>query len=249
MSTHEAVREVVRKSEERGAVNFDWLKSYHSFSFGHYYDPKWMGFQNLRVINDDIILGENGFDFHPHKNMEIITFMLQGELTHQDSMGNKEVITSGDIQVMTAGTGVVHSEWNHSKETTKLLQIWVLPNAQNLAPRYQQINFKKLFDEQKRVSLAGVKDHYPIKLNADLNLDHIRLKSNESIELTDINSGGVYLHVYQGEFEVNGKKLLAGDALMFEQNTPTALKLSGIQKENSLLFFQTDAKLPNNGGF
>ena len=235
-------KEIIRKSNERGAVNFDWLKSYHSFSFGHFYDPNWMGFQNLRVINDDSVLGENGFDFHPHKNMEILTFMLQGELTHQDSMGNKEVIRPGDIQVMTAGTGVVHSEWNHSKETTKLLQIWVLPNALNLKPRYEQINFSDKFDQARLVPLAGINDQYPIKLNANLDLSHLRLNTDEKIVLSSEQAKGVYLHVYQGEFEINGKILQAGDAYMLNTETPTELSLVGLKNKSSLLFFQTEAQ-------
>lgn len=237
-----ATTATIRKAQERGAVNFDWLKSFHSFSFGHYYDQNWMGFQNLRVINDDTILGENGFDFHPHKNMEIITFMLQGELTHQDSMGNKEVIRPGDIQVMTAGTGVVHSEWNHGKETTKLLQIWVLPNHMELKPRYEQINFQELFDQKTLVPLAGVNKDFPIKLNANLNLSHVRLKAGEKLILNNDNAKGVYFHVYQGEIEINGTKLYAGDALMFNTNEEVEFNLLGNLDKSSLLFFQTDAQ-------
>lgn len=233
---------IIRKAQERGAVNFDWLKSYHSFSFGHYYDPNWMGFQNLRVINDDTILGENGFDFHPHKNMEIITFMLQGELTHQDSMGNKEVIKPGDIQVMTAGTGVVHSEWNRSPETTKLLQIWVLPNGMELKPRYEQINFQEQFDQKALVPLAGIGNDFPIKLNADLNLSHVRLNTGEILKVTNGKAKGVYFHVYQGEIEIDGKKFVTGDAFMLNTRGEQEFQLKGNLEKSSLLFFMTSAQ-------
>ncbi len=211
---------VVRKSHERGFVNMGWLKSYHSFSFGEYHDPKWMGFKKLRVINDDFIAAYNGFGMHPHRDMEIITFMREGELTHQDSMGNKEVIRTGDIQVMTAGTGVLHSEENQSSTNTQLLQIWVLPDRLGHKPRYEQKNF---LDELKCTGLkplAGTKDEMPIKLNANVNLYHGRLQ-NQDLENLPIN---FYLHVYEGELELSsGEKLVAGDALMTDAGSEIKL--------------------------
>lgn len=234
--------ENIRKSQERGKVDFGWLKSFHSFSFGHYYDPKWMGFQNLRVINDDLVAGENGFDFHPHKNMEIITFMLQGELTHQDSMGNKEVIRRGDIQVMTAGTGVMHSEWNYGKEATKLLQIWILPNAMELKPRYEQINFQDKFQTEQFTLVAGTKENMPIKLNADANLYHMNLKNDESLNFKS-EEKGIYLHVYQGSLKVNDTEIKAGDALMIDQLGLKNLTFQSTTEKTQALLFELNSPL------
>lgn len=229
--------ETIRKSQERGKVDFGWLKSFHSFSFGHYYDPNWMGFQNLRVINDDYVAGENGFDFHPHKNMEIITFMLQGELTHQDSMGNKEVIRRGDIQVMTAGTGVMHSEWNYGKEGTKLLQIWVLPNAMELKPRYEQINFQDKFQTEKITMVAGLKEDMPIKLNADVNLYHINLAREEVMNF-ESKEKGIYIHVYNGSLIINDKEIQAGDAYMVGNKELKNLTIKSTSEKSQALIFE-----------
>ncbi|KGN69177.1 pirin family protein [Porphyromonas gulae] len=130
---------VIHKSETRGRVNFGWLQSFHTFSFGNYYDPERIHFGALRVINDDTVAAGRGFDKHPHDNMEIISIPLEGDLEHKDTLGNIAVIKQGDIQVMSAGTGIQHSEYNKNKDRlTKFLQIWIFPNKQNVAPRYDQ---------------------------------------------------------------------------------------------------------------
>ena len=131
---------VIHKANQRGHADFGWLDSYHSFSFGNYYDPEKIHFGALRVLNDDVVIGGRGFGFHPHDNMEIISIPLEGDLEHKDSLGSQAVIRSGDVQVMSAGTGIVHSEYNQSKtEPVKFLQIWIVPSRQNVKPRYDQI--------------------------------------------------------------------------------------------------------------
>ena len=144
----------IRASGERGYANRGWLDSYHSFSFADYYDPNWMGFSVLRVINEDVIAPAKGFGMHSHDNMEIITYVLQGNLAHKDSLGNTEVIRQGHVQRMTAGTGITHSEFNASDaEPVHLLQIWILPNQQGLAPSYEDGFFT---DAQKHKSMVFV---------------------------------------------------------------------------------------------
>lgn len=130
---------IIRKAEERGHNVISWLDSWHSFSFGHYYDPKWQGFNGLLVVNEDFIAPSMGFGMHPHRDMEILTFVISGELRHEDSMGNLGIIRPGEIQVMSAGTGIYHSEYNNRQtDRTHLLQIWVLPDRKNHKPRYDQ---------------------------------------------------------------------------------------------------------------
>ena len=146
----------VRKSEERGYANHGWLRSYHSFSFANYYDPEFMGWGNLRVINDDHVEAGSGFGEHSHSNMEIITYVLSGRLAHKDSMGNVETINPGEVQRMSAGTLVVHSEFNHSKDaTTHLLQIWIEPNVKNIEPSYEQKTISHISKEGKLALIAS----------------------------------------------------------------------------------------------
>ncbi len=205
----------VRKSEERGHANHGWLDSWHSFSFADYYDPQHMGFGALRVINEDCIAPGSGFGAHGHRNMEIISYVLDGELAHQDSMGNGSVIRPGDVQRMSAGTGVMHSEYNHAQDrTTHFLQIWIEPGTFGLAPGYEE----KRFDEAQkrgRLCLIAAPDgqegtvvvHQDVRLYAGL-FDGV-----ERAELPISAGRHTYVHVARGEIVVNGIALKAGDAL------------------------------------
>jgi len=205
----------LRRSNERGHANHGWLDAHHSFSFADYYDPQHMGFGTLRVLNDDRISAGMGFGTHGHKDMEIITYVLEGELAHKDSMGNGSVIRPGDVQRMSAGSGVMHSEFNHSQDsTTHLLQIWIEPKVRGIAPGYEE---KRFPSDQKRGRLCliassdgqdgSVMLHQDIKLYAGL------FDGDESASLNIPNGHKIYVHVARGEISVNGKTLGEGDAL------------------------------------
>lgn len=210
----------IRKAEDRGKANLGWLETWHSFSFAEYYDPKHMGFADLRVINDDVIAAGRGFPTHPHQDMEIITYVLDGALEHRDSMGNGSVINPGDVQRMSAGTGVTHSEFNHSKEDpVHLLQIWVLPNQKGHEPGYEQKHFS---DDEKRGKLRLIASHQGDEGSVSLNQD-VRIFAgliNGDEEAThDLNESRVaWIHVARGEVQVNGEKLKAGDGASIEDS-------------------------------
>ncbi|MFJ7567998.1 pirin family protein [Herminiimonas sp. NPDC097707] len=205
----------IRKSEDRGHANHGWLDSYHSFSFAEYYDEKHMGFGPLRVINEDRVHAGGGFGTHGHRDMEIISYVLEGELAHKDSMGTGSVIRPGDVQRMSAGTGVRHSEFNHAKDqTTHFLQIWIQPNVTGIPPSYEEKNFST---EEKRGRLrliaspdgedGSVLIHQDAKLYAGL------FDGAEAASLTIAAGRLAYVHVARGTVTVNGVELKAGDAL------------------------------------
>jgi hypothetical protein len=204
-----------RKSEDRGHANHGWLDSYHTFSFADYYDPKEMGFGPLRVINEDWIDAGTGFGTHGHKDMEIITYVLEGELGHKDSIGNGSVIRPGDVQRMSAGTGIRHSEFNHAEDKqTHLLQIWIEPNAYGIEPGYEEKHFDA---KQKRGQLRliaspdGQDDSVTIHQDARL---YVGLFDGAERAGIDVAVGRrAYLHVARGEIQANGIALSAGDAL------------------------------------
>jgi len=215
----------VRKSQERGYADHGWLKSFHSFSFAGYYDPAHMGFGNLRVINEDRVAGGSGFGTHGHKDMEIISYVLSGELAHKDSMGNVETIPPGDVQRMSAGRGVMHSEFNHKKdETTHFLQIWIEPNVRGIVPGYEQKSFSAA-DKRGRLRLLVSPDGADgsLKLHADARLYAGLIDGNESAELAIDPKRKSYVHLVRGELEVNGRKLATGDAAMLEGESQLAL--------------------------
>ena len=208
----------LRKSQDRGYADHGWLKSYHSFSFAGYYDPAHMGWGNLRVINEDRIAPGTGFGKHGHRDMEIISYVLSGELAHQDSMGNIVAIPPGDVQRMSAGTGVMHSEFNHAKDrTTHFLQIWIEPNVTGIAPGYEQ---KTIPDAQKRGRLRLVASpdgaQGSVTIHADASLHAGLLDGAETAELALAPGRKGYVHLVRGTLEVNGRRLDAGDAALLE---------------------------------
>jgi redox-sensitive bicupin YhaK (pirin superfamily) len=205
----------IRTSEQRGHANRGWLDSYHSFSFANYYDPNWMGFSVLRVINEDVIAPAQGFGMHSHDNMEIITYVLQGNLAHKDSLGNTEVIRQGHVQRMTAGTGITHSEFNASDvEPVHLLQIWILPNQQSLPPSYED----GFFSEHNQWCLLASEDaaQGSLKVHQDMQLWASKLSERNQLDYVLKQSRSAYLQVASGSVEIEGKQLNAGDATMFD---------------------------------
>lgn len=226
----------VRKGSDRGYANHGWLESYHSFSFAEYFDRKHMHFSVLRVINDDVIAPAKGFGMHPHNDMEIITYLLQGELQHADSLGNTSVIKAGDVQRMTAGTGVVHSEMNASDtEQVHLLQIWILPERLNLPPGYEEKHFsheKKL--NQWCLIADGAGCDGALKVNQDMQLYATILDPTAVLSYKFAAKRSVYMQVAQGNVTVNGQALAAGDALMM--NGASELVLEASTQTELLLF-------------
>ncbi len=204
----------IRKSQERGYADHGWLKSYHSFSFAGYYDADHMGFGNLRVINEDRIAPGMGFGTHGHSDMEIISYVLSGNLAHKDSMGNVKGIPPGDVQRMSAGTGVQHSEFNHAKDQeTHFLQIWIEPNISGISPSYEQKTFAKA-DKQGKLKLVasstGAEGSVTIHANADLYAG--LFDKGEEASLTLATNHKSYVHLVRGELKVNGVVLRTGDA-------------------------------------
>lgn len=204
----------LRKSQERGYADHGWLKSFHSFSFAGYYDPEHMGFGNLRVINEDRIDPGTGFGTHGHRDMEIISYVLSGELAHRDTLGNVKGIPPGDVQRMSAGRGVMHSEFNHAKDrTTHFLQIWIEPNVTGIEPSYEQKSFA---DAEKRGKLRLVASpdgaQGSVLIHADARLYAGLFDGAERATLALDAARPVYVHVVRGEVSVNGTRLATGDA-------------------------------------
>ncbi|WP_096699719.1 pirin family protein [Polaromonas sp. AER18D-145] len=207
-----------RLSSQRGYADHGWLKSFHSFSFAGYYDPAHMGFGNLRVINEDRIAAGKGFGTHGHRDMEIISYVLSGELAHKDSMGNVKGIPPGDVQRMSAGTGVQHSEFNHAEgQTTHFLQIWIEPNVTGIPPSYEQKSFS---DSDKRGALRLVASpdgaQGSVTIHADASVYAGLFDGDETADMALNPQRKTYVHLVRGELQVNGQPLKAGDALMLE---------------------------------
>jgi redox-sensitive bicupin YhaK (pirin superfamily) len=215
----------LRKSQERGFADHGWLKSYHSFSFANYYDPQHMGFGNLRVINEDRIAPGTGFGTHGHRDMEIISYVLDGNLAHKDTLGNVKGIPPGDVQRMSAGTGVQHSEFNHANDqTTHFLQIWIQPNVTGIPASYEQKTFGDA-EKRGRLRLVASPDgaEASVLVHADARMYAGLFDQGESFSLTLDPERKAYVHVVRGELEVNGKRVAAGDAAMLEKEAQVQL--------------------------
>ncbi|MBD2214821.1 pirin family protein [Calothrix sp. FACHB-156] len=206
---------VVHDSNSRGHTRINWLDSYHTFSFGSFYNPDQMGFRSLRVINDDTVIGGAGFGTHGHRDMEILTYVLSGALEHKDSLGTGSVILPGDAQIMSAGTGITHSEYNHSKtEPVHFLQIWILPNKQGLSPRYDQKAFS-VEEKRGQLRLIAAKDGRDgaVTIHQDVDIYASVLKSGDVVNYHVNSDRYAWLHVAQGTATLNGKELKAGDGV------------------------------------
>ncbi|HBR94366.1 MAG TPA: quercetin 2,3-dioxygenase [Opitutae bacterium] len=226
------------RSEERMHSDFDWLNSRHSFSFGGHYDPERMGFGPLRVVNDDIIAPSGGFPSHPHRDMEIITLVLDGQLQHKDSLGNGRVIQTGDIQYMSAGSGVVHSEFNPSADQpVHIMQIWIQPSETGLEPRYADQPMLGAVDNEWKLILSpdGREDSMAIRQDADLRT--LRLSEGKSVSyVSDSERRGYWIFVLQGAVQVGGEQLLRGDSLALTDVADLDFVQQGTEVAQVMLF-------------
>jgi redox-sensitive bicupin YhaK (pirin superfamily) len=226
----------IRRSDERGHANHGWLDTHFSFSFADYYDLRFMGFRNLRVINEDYIEPSQGFPTHGHRDMEIITYVISGELSHRDSMGNGETIFPNEVQRMTAGTGVLHSEYSSPTDRTHLLQIWILPEKQNLTPGYEQKVFpaaEKLGKLKLIASRGG--DDGSVHINQDVKLYASILSSDEEASLDLAAGRHAWIQLISGSLEVNGETLEAGDGAAISEET--VLSVRALDDNSEFLLF------------
>ena len=209
------MKSTIHNADKRGHVSFGWLDSHHSFSFGNYYEPKKIHFGMLRVLNDDVITGGSGFGTHPHDNMEIISIPLKGAIEHKDSTGTQAVINENDVQIMSAGTGIRHSEYNHNKDKeANFLQIWIIPKKSNIQPKYDQ----KTFNPQERINklqtVAAPDNENAVWINQDAWLSLGNLKSDFSTVYSIKKAGnGVYAFVIDGNVTINDQSLFKRDAI------------------------------------
>ena len=226
----------IRRTNERGHADHGWLNTYHSFSFADYYAPRFMGFRDLRVINEDFIAPAQGFPTHGHRDMEIITYVISGELSHRDSMGNGETIHPHEVQRMTAGTGVLHSEYSSPTDKTHLLQIWILPEKQNLMPSYEQ----KIFapeEKQGKLRLVASRgsDDGSVHINQDVKLYASILASDERVSYELAPDRHAWIQLISGSLEVNGEKLNPGDGAAI--SSETSLEIRALDDRSEFLLF------------
>jgi redox-sensitive bicupin YhaK (pirin superfamily) len=226
----------IRKANERGIADFDWLHSKHSFSFGHYYDPAQMGFGPLRVINEDRVVPGEGFPTHGHRDMEIISYVLDGALEHKDSIGTGSVIRPGDVQRMSAGTGIRHSEYNHSKsDPVHFLQIWIVPSEAGLPPGYEQQHFP-IEARRGRLALIASPDgrQGSVTVHQDVQIYSTVLGADEQASLELAQGRTAWVQIARGEVRVNGETLVAGDGASLVSET--VLTLDGVTDAEVLVF-------------
>jgi len=224
------------QSETRGAADHGWLRAKHTFSFADYYDPNRVEFGNLRVINEDRIAPGKGFGTHPHRDMEIITYVIDGVIAHKDSMGNGTTITPGEVQRMTAGTGVLHSEFNDSPEQElHLLQIWIYPEMKGLEPGYEQTRFTRE-DKLNRLRLVGSRDGRDgsVTIHQDVNLYSSILEAGHEVSLSLANDRKAFVQIVDGDITLNGQSLAAGDGVQIEAER--ALRIAASSEAEFLLF-------------
>lgn len=218
----------VRQSHERGHANHGWLDTNHTFSFAHYYDPEHAGFRALRVINDDRVVGGAGFGTHPHRDMEIISYVVEGALEHKDSMGNGSVIRPGEVQLMRAGTGVTHSEYNHSTtDAVRFLQIWITPDQHGLTPGYEQ----KYFGDERRGGLRLVAspngDQGSVTIHQDVGMYAAVLQDDESVTHELAEGRHAWLQIVRGNVVVEGVELGEGDGASFSETPLITIRSDG----------------------
>lgn len=225
----------LRRSNERGSSKFNWLDSRHTFSFGDYYDPKHVGYSSLRVINEDRVNPGAGFPTHSHRDMEIITYVLEGALAHKDSTGTSSVIRVGDVQRMSAGTGISHSEYNASQtEPVHFLQIWIIPNETGLEPGYEQRSFDLKKESGKWVLVAARKPDGALKIHQDAELSLAVLPKGEKLNYRLRPGRHAWLQVARGKVTLNGSSLEAGDGAAIENEQ--VVDLTAIDQSEVLLF-------------
>lgn len=227
----------IRPAQDRGTANFGWLDSRHTFSFGHYHDPNHMGFADLRVINEDKVTGGQGFPTHGHQDMEIVTYVLEGALEHKDSIGTGSVIRPGDVQRMSAGTGIRHSEYNASKtEPVHFLQIWILPEHKGIEPGYEQKNFA-IAEKQGKLKLIGSHDGRDgsVTIHQDINLYAAVLSEGEELDYTLAPGRVAWLQVSRGSMQLNDQVLMAGDGAAIAQES--LITLQGSAPDAEVLLF------------
>lgn len=227
----------IRSAQDRGVANFGWLDSRHTFSFGNYHDPKYMGFADLRVINEDFVDPGQGFPTHGHQDMEIVTYILEGALEHKDSIGTGSVIFPGDVQRMSAGTGIRHSEFNASQsEAVHLLQIWILPEQKGIEPSYEQKHFTEA-DKRGKLRLVGSRDGRDgsVVIHQDISLYAAALPVGESVSHTFAPSRVGWLQVARGSVKLNEHQLKVGDGVAIDRETK--IDIYGIDGDAEVLLF------------
>lgn len=232
----------LRPANQRGHTQIGWLDSYHTFSFGEYYDPRFMGFGDLRVINDDVVAPGMGFGMHPHANMEIVSIVLKGSLEHKDSLGNGDVLKPGDVQKMTAGSGITHSEYNPSDSNpVHFLQIWIIPNIQDLKPSWEQKTFdRKIMTDQLTLLVSPDARDGSMEIHQDAEIWQVLLEENKTTGF-DVNAERkVWIQVAEGAITVNDQPLVAGDGLAISGETVN-VQIRGIDKLSNVIVFNLRA--------